>query len=128
MDSLEGTRVLVVDDEAPIRELVTTMLTREGCVVTAVNNGNEAMQHYSTSDYDVVITDMAMPEKDGVETIIEMRQLHPPVGIVAISGVDVRERLLSLAKAFEADVTLKKPFTRKELLAAVKKAKRDTEY
>ena len=126
--SLEGMRVLVVDDEVPICELVTTILKREGCVVTSVNNGKEAMQKYSTADYDVVITDMAMPEKDGVETLIEMRQLHPPVGIVAISGVDTREKLLSLATAFEADVTLKKPFTRKELVAAVIKAKRDTEY
>ncbi len=128
MDSLKGARVLVVDDEEYICDLVTTILEKEGCLVTAVGNGSEAMQQYSTADYDVVITDMAMPEKDGVETIIEMRQLHPPVGIVAISGVDARENLLSLASAFDADVTLKKPFTRKELLAAVKKAKKDTEY
>ncbi len=123
-DDITGTRILVIDDEEYICELIRTILEKEGCVVDTVNNGNEAMQQYSTASYDVVITDMAMPGKDGVETIIEIRQLHPPVGIVAISGVDARSKLLSLAAAFDADVSLKKPFTKKELVAAVKLAKR----
>ncbi len=122
-DSLTGLRILVIDDEEHIRNLVREICEQKGCIVTTVDNGNEAMKLFSTAKFDVVITDMAMPEKDGVETIIEIRQLHPPVGIVAISGVDKRSRLLSLATAFEADVSLKKPFTVNEIVNAIIKAK-----
>ncbi len=123
-ETLKGIRVLVIDDEDVIRNMVTTILEKEGCVVTAVYNGEEAMKHFSTAAYDVVVTDMAMPQKDGVETIIEIRQLHPPVGIVAMSGADVKEHLLRLATAFEADVTVLKPFKAKKIVEAVLKARK----
>ena len=119
MEDLTGVRILVIDDEKQIRELLKIMLEREGCIVTLVRNGLEAMQLFSTARFDVVITDMAMPEKDGVETIIEIRQLKPPVGIIAMSGVDSKDKLLRLATAFEADRVIKKPFKRKELVSAV---------
>ena len=77
----------------------------------------------------IIITDMAMPEKNGVDTIIELRQLTPPVGIIAMSGVGSSDKLLRLATAFDADMALKKPFTRDELVSAIKmvikKVKRD---
>ncbi len=119
MKSIKGIRILVIDDEPQIRDLLETLLEREGCVVTVVENGMEAMKLFSTARFDIVITDMAMPGKNGVDTIIEIRQLKPPVGIIAMSGVDTKEELLRLATAFEADTTIKKPFTKKELISAI---------
>lgn len=119
MKSLKGVRVLVIDDEEQIRNLLKIILEGEGCIVTLVNNGMEAMNLFSTARFDIVITDMAMPGKNGVETIIEIRQLKPPVSIIAMSGVDSKEKLLRLATAFEADAVIRKPFKTKELLCAV---------
>lgn len=121
---LAGTRILVIDDEDQIRLLVRHILEGQGCIVQDVANGSLALQGFSTADYDVVITDMAMPGKDGIETIIEIRQLQPPVGIVAISGAETNKKLLTLASAFEADACLQKPFSVKQLLNAVRAARR----
>ena len=117
---IEGTRVLVIEDEEAIRNVITIMLEKEGCKITTAQNGKEAMKKFSTANYDIIITDMAMPEKNGVDTIIELRQLTPPVGIIAMSGVGSSDKLLRLATAFDADMALKKPFTRDELVSAIK--------
>ena len=126
---IEGTRILVIEDEAAIRDVITLMLEKDGCQVKTAQNGKEAMRMFSTANYDIIITDMAMPEKNGVDTIIELRQLTPPVGIIAMSGVGSSDKLLRLATAFDADMALKKPFTRDELVSAIKtvikKVKRD---
>ena len=126
---IEGTRILVIEDEEPIREVITLMLEKDGCQVKTAQNGKEAMRMFSTANFDIIITDMAMPEKNGVDTIIELRQLTPPVGIIAMSGVGSSDKLLRLATAFDADMALKKPFTRDELVSAIKmvikKVKRD---
>ncbi len=119
MKNIKGIRILVIDDEPQIRDFLKIILEGEGCVVTLVQNGMEAMKLFSTARFDIVITDMAMPGKNGVDTIIEIRQLKPPVGIIAMSGVDTKEKLLRLATAFEADATIKKPFTKKELISAI---------
>ena len=118
-ETIDGTRILVIEDEEVIRNLLTTILEAEGCSVKTAQNGKEAMHIFSTANFDIVITDMAMPEKDGVETIIEIRQLTPSVGIIAMSGAGSSIKLLRLARAFDADTTLKKPFTRKELISAI---------
>ncbi len=117
---IEGTRILVIEDEEAIRNVITLMLEKEGCQVKTAQNGKEAMRMFSTANYDIIITDMAMPEKNGVDTIIELRQLTPPVGIIAMSGAGSSDKLLRLATAFDADVALKKPFTRNELFSAIK--------
>ena len=126
---IEGTRILVIEDEAAIRDVITLMLEKDGCQVKTAQNGKEAMRMFSTANFDIIITDMAMPEKNGVDTIIELRQLTPPVGIIAMSGVGSSDKLLRLATAFDADMALKKPFTRDELVSAIKmvikKVKRD---
>ncbi len=124
MDDLKDLRILVIDDEEQIINYVKYVLDKEGCMVSRAANGKEAIEKFSTAEFDIVITDIAMPEKDGIDTIIEMRQLNPPVAIVAMSGVSSSDKLLRLATAFDADVTIKKPFTVDELVAAVKEAKR----
>ncbi|MBD3394853.1 MAG: response regulator [Chitinivibrionales bacterium] len=114
---------LVIDDEEAIREYLRYVLQSEGYEVTTASDGNEGMRKFHAGGYDTVVTDISMPEKDGIEAIIEMRRLYPAVPIVAISGLDSRERLLRIAGMFEADAMLKKPFTRDELLAAVREAR-----
>lgn len=114
-----GLRVLVVEDCEPMRNYVVDLLESEGYVVTAATDGVQAMEKFSTADFDIVLTDIAMPGKDGIDTIMEIRELHPPVGIVAMSGVDARESLLRIATIYDADEVIKKPFTREQLLAAV---------
>lgn len=123
MTSLKDTRILLVDDEEQILNFVKYVLDKEGCIVSTAENGKEAMVQFSMAEFDVVVTDIAMPVQDGIDTIIEMRQLSPSVAIVAMSGVSANEKLLRLASEFEADVTIKKPFTVEEIVAAVKDAK-----
>ncbi len=120
---LAGTSVLVIDDQEDIRTMVCAMLEKEGCQVPPASKGAIAMEMFITNTFSVVVTDMAMPEKDGVQTIIELRRLFPRVGIVAMSGYFEKEKLLRLANAFEADVILKKPFRIEELVTAVTIAK-----
>ncbi len=124
MEELKDLRVLIIDDEEQILNYVKYVLDKEGCAVSLASNGKEAIEIFSAAEFDIVITDIAMPEKDGIDTIIEIRQLNPPVAIVAMSGVSSSDKLLKLATAFDADVTIKKPFTVDELLVAVKEAKK----
>ncbi len=122
MTSLKDTRVLIIDDEEQILNFVKYVLDKEGCTVSLASNGKVALEDYVMAEFDIVITDIAMPEKDGIDTIIEIRQQRPSVAIVAMSGVSASEKLLRLASDFKADVTIKKPFTVEELVAAVKTA------
>lgn len=119
---MQSRRVLVVDDEPIMCGFLEAALGEAGCEVTTARNGREAMQRFSAGAFDVVVTDLSMPEKDGVQMIIEMRRLNPPVAIVAMSGAGDRESLLRLAKMFEADTVIRKPFTSKELTEAIEAA------
>ena len=79
-------RILVVDDEEGIRTLLRNILVREGHHVTTAADGVEALQVVDTQPVDLVITDLIMPEKEGVETISELRKRFPAVKIIAMSG------------------------------------------
>jgi DNA-binding response OmpR family regulator len=84
-----------------------------------VSSGEEGLAEFLKARFDLVVTDICMPDKDGIELIIEMRHLYPRVPILAISGTQSRKTLLQIANVFEADATLQKPFTQQELLSAV---------
>jgi CheY-like chemotaxis protein len=79
-------RILVVDDEDQMRTMIRQMLEKSGYEVTEARNGREAICRYRERPSDVVITDLIMPEKEGIETIMEFRHEHPDVKIIAISG------------------------------------------
>lgn len=113
--------ILVIDDDASVREVVSEMLRLEGHEVTIAENGSDAIPLLSTHDFDLVITDLIMPEKEGIETISEIRRTDRRIPIVAISGGG---RLgpgdyLETARYIGADATLAKPFARQELLATI---------
>src|SRR5215831_11647328 len=106
------TRILLVDDDDVSRSAVQRMLERAGYTVRSTGQGSQAIGLYQAERADLVITDLIMPEKDGLEIIQELRQLDPQVRILAISGggrVEAEE-YLSVARKFGAIEVLPKPF------------------
>lgn len=115
------TAILVIDDDASVREVVSEMLKLEGYEVTIAANGREAIRLLDAGRFDLVITDLIMPEKEGIETIAEIRRTHASLPILAISGGGRigPSDYLETARYLGADATLAKPFARQELLTTV---------
>lgn len=118
-------RVLVVDDNPDIRGFIQALLEVAGYDVTAASNGDEALGVLRARGGDIVITDLFMPERDGLETIQALKQEFPGIAVVAISGD--RKTVgdtdyLSVAEVAGADCTLRKPFTSEALFQAVRSA------
>jgi CheY-like chemotaxis protein len=114
-------RVLVIDDEELLRYTMREMLEDAGYEVLDEPDGAAGVRAFRESPADVVITDIIMPNKDGISTIWELKQIAPDVRIIAMSGgVPGGPRSdLPLAVTYGAARTLQKPFTRAELLGAV---------
>ena len=121
MDNSRGKHVLVIDDEDIVRNTLRDILETDGYQVTDCHNGYEGIERFHQEHFDLVITDILMPKRDGIDTIVALRQIEPTVKILAISGAQRSETLLEIANIFNADATLKKPFTREEILEVVKK-------
>ncbi|HSJ31717.1 MAG TPA: response regulator [Longimicrobiales bacterium] len=113
--------VLIIDDDLGIRRMLRGALERAGHRIEEASNGAEGMQRYRTAPADLVITDVFMPDQDGIETIQQLREEFPESRILAISGGSVGGSSAALTDAmmFGADATLAKPFTVHELIAAV---------
>jgi len=115
-------RILVIDDDGEVREMICKMLTNEGHEVIEAVNGKEGCDMVrSNSELDLVITDLIMPEKEGIETIRDLKANYPELKVLAISGGGKgnAQDYLYIAKGIGADSTLKKPFISQELLVAV---------
>ncbi|HKF74484.1 MAG TPA: response regulator [Stellaceae bacterium] len=114
--------ILVIDDEVPVRRLVALALERQGHAVAEASDGAEALRILAARAIDLVITDLLMPETDGIETIMELRRLYPATKIIAISGGGEYQSgtgFLRAAESLGADCTLTKPFEFRQLLPAV---------
>ena len=85
-------------------------------------NGKEGLVLYDAVRPEIVITDLYMPTKGGLETIIELRRRSPHLPIIALSGTGAAEKMLAIAQKFGAFAILHKPFTPEELVAVVQKA------
>jgi len=117
-------QVIVADDVAEICNLVAIYLEPFGFSVTGAKTGREALNLCRTKGCDLIVTDVLMPDLDGIELINELKRT-PKVRVVAISGGGHNIEAgycLNLAKASGAHVTLQKPFNRKQLLSAVERA------
>lgn len=116
-------RILVVDDDAAIRGAIRRLLTLEGYEVFEAVNGREAISSYRKQPVDLVITDIWMPDKDGLEVIRELHQMSPGLPMIAMSGGSSRGQLdfLHHAEAFGACEMLQKPFKLETLVQSVKK-------
>jgi len=113
--------ILIVDDEKDLREMLKISLIRRKFVVYEAENGKEAITHFKPSITDLVITDLIMPDEDGLKVIIKLRELKPSVKIIAISGGGKAGpgSYLNLAKALGADAIFSKPFSINELIAKI---------
>ncbi len=109
--------ILVIDDDPGFRKLIRMMLEGEGHAVQAASDGEEGVSFFAQHRPDLVITDMIMPNVDGVETIGLLRGLDSTVPIIAVSGGSAD--VLRLAKEGGAVVTLAKPLNTPALLSAL---------
>ena len=111
-------RILVVDDEEGVRSLLRHLLTEAGHSVVEAANGKEATERIRTEAIDLMITDLVMPEREGIETIMELHRTRPDLGIIAMSGA-FGGQFLRAARLFGARATLAKPIDPDVLLAEV---------
>jgi CheY-like chemotaxis protein len=114
-------RILVVDDEPEVLLLLTDILESVGHEVIRATNGEEGLREFQKGNVDLIVTDIIMPDKEGLESIMDYKQLNPEVKIIAISG-GARigpHTYLKMAEKFGAKRVFSKPFRNKELLDAV---------
>jgi len=114
-------RVLLVDDEAPIRRALASVLRGHGHEVRTASNGIEAISSLQDAPADVVVADVNMPDMDGIELLIALQEAAPEVPVVVMSGGGLFDKalLLDSAAALGAVRTLEKPFEPEELLEAI---------
>jgi DNA-binding response OmpR family regulator len=114
-------RILVIDDDLFFLRGVREALERDGHDVFTATNGKIGMEIYDSDDFHLVITDILMPEQEGLETIRKLKSLTPALKILAVSGGGSNGlyNFLPVAQKLGADSTLLKPFTWAELLEAV---------
>ena len=115
-------RILIIDDEPQIRSMLRLMLERVGYEIAEAPDGVEGIRQYRENPADLIITDLIMPNKDGIGMIIDLKKEFPRVKIIAMSGGGVNrpEGYLDGAKKLGATRTLTKPIDRDEMLQAVK--------
>ena len=114
-------KILVIDDEDLVRRTVMKILRSDGHEVVCAANGMAGMSLFRAEQPDVVITDIIMPEQEGIETILSIRREHPGVRIIAISGGGQigDTEVLKMARLLGADDVIAKPFRAKDLLSRV---------
>ena len=116
------TRILIIDDEEMVRSTFQDLFEDEGFDVTLACDGNEGIAAFDAHPMDVVISDLLMPNKEGIETIMELRKKDTNVKIIAISGGGAAKNLnfLDMAKKLGADLVIPKPVDLDELVGAVR--------
>jgi len=111
-------RILVVDDEPNIRRIVTSYLRNEGYEVAEAADGDEALERFARTDPDLVILDVMMPGRDGIEVLRELRRRSDVYVIMLTARAEETDRVVGLSVGADDYVT--KPFGAKELVARVK--------
>lgn len=113
--------ILIIDDEELVRYSVRKVLDRLGHEITEAENGAEGLALINQQPFDLIITDIIMPEKEGIETITELRRTHPNLKIIVISGGGRtgKKDYLRMASRLGARHTLAKPFRAEALIEAV---------
>jgi CheY-like chemotaxis protein len=118
------TRILIIDDEEPVRKVLCRLLEDAGYEVVQAESGQQGIQLCRRAPVDLVITDIVMPDGEGLETIRKLRQSYPSLKIFAMSGAGIAMQLdvLNIAGTFGAVRTFEKPFRMSEILDAVREA------
>ena len=118
--------VLMVDDEEPIRKLIFNLLSKQGYRCITANNGNEALNKAIQNKFDAVITDIVMPEMDGIDLTKKLLDLYPNLPIMVITGLSQGNPTESALSAGARDF-IKKPFFVEEFVLRFNKMMRDDE-
>lgn len=114
-------KILVVDDDDLIRDLIYEILEPNGFQVILADNGNKALAILDSEEVDLIITDIIMPDKEGIETIIDIKKKLPKAKIIAMSGggqLDANS-YLNIAKRLGVKATISKPFDPAKLLQTI---------
>lgn len=117
-------RILVIDDDEQIREMLQQMFEQEGFEVAVASDGRAGMRLHRKTPADLIITDIIMPDQEGLETIQKFNREFPDVKVIAMSGGGLvgPSSYLNLAKKFGAIHTFTKPIDMKDLLDVVQKS------
>lgn len=113
--------ILIVEDEKEVREMLRLSLARKRYTILEAENGKDAIAHFKPAITDLVVTDLIMPEEDGLKVIMKLREIKPSVKIIAISGGGKAgpASYLNLAKALGADAYYSKPFSLNDLMSKI---------
>src|SRR4030042_6801337 len=113
--------ILIVEDEKDVREMLRISLARKRYTVLEAQNGKDAITYFKPAVTDLVITDLIMPEEDGLKVIMRLRELKPSLKIIAISGGGKAgpASYLNLATALGADAVYSKPFSVNDMIKKI---------
>ena len=118
---MKTTRILLVDDDDALRSVLARILKQCGYEVQEACNGKDALESYDRFGADLLVMDVIMPEKDGMEILMELgrRPVRPRIIVMSGGGQISSQIYLRIAKAQRADCVLEKPFSCEDLLSAV---------
>jgi two-component system, response regulator, stage 0 sporulation protein F len=112
--------ILIIDDEEGIRALLRSILEAAGYEVTEATNGHQGLELYRHAPTDLIITDIVMPELNGLDMMLALTREFLDAKVIAISGLGGERNVLDIAKLLGARRTFQKPFSIPQLLAAVR--------
>lgn len=114
-------KILIVEDEYHVRTPLKIFLQMKGYEIFEMENGIGVLDLHEKENFDLIICDLVMPEKEGIETIKELKDKHPSVKIITMSGSDIfsPENYLLIAKMLGVEIALAKPFGNENLYKAV---------
>jgi DNA-binding response OmpR family regulator len=117
-------KILLVEDDDEVRSVLKTLLQEEGHDVSEAAEGNAALEQFLNMTADLVVMDIVMPDKEGLETIIDLKRTHPDVKIMAMSGGGRTspQDYLDMAKRLGAIEVIAKPFSIDDFLRCVNRA------
>ncbi len=114
--------ILIVDDEEQLRTILRLVLEDAGYAVREAINGKEALEKHAQLPADLILTDLIMPDSEGIETIVKLRRDYPALKIVAMSGggrSDSKD-YLQIARKLGANRTINKPFSNSDILVLIR--------
>jgi len=113
--------ILIIEDDTELREMLKISFSRRKYTILEAGNGKDAITHFKPGVTDLVVTDLIMPEEDGLKVIIKLREIKPSIKIIAISGGGKAGpgSYLNLAKALGADAIYSKPFSVSDMILKI---------
>ncbi len=114
--------ILIIDDDPNVRLMLRRMLEHQGYTITEASDGIEGIKRFHENKFDLIITDLIMPDKEGIETINELKKEDPAIKIIAMSGGGrcKPDSHLTTAKLLGADAIFEKPFIKERLLSVIR--------